>query len=89
MNEDHLNLEIRKFLKKIGIKSQQLIEQEIRNALSKEQIKIGSEINLEMQLTMNAKNLSKVLGENISTGETSVSLNLDVTHKIGDIIVIK
>ena len=53
MDEDHLNLEIRKFLKKIGIKSQQLIDQDIKNALSKGQIKIGSEINLEMQLSIN------------------------------------
>tara|TARA_B110000263_G_scaffold131616_1_gene114439 strand:+ start:930 stop:1139 length:210 start_codon:yes stop_codon:yes gene_type:complete len=53
MDEDHLNLEIRKFLKKIGIKSQQLIDQDIKNALSKGQIKIGSEVNLEMQLSIN------------------------------------
>ena len=53
MDEDHLNLEIRKFLKKIGIKSQQLIDQDIKNALSKGQITIGSEINLEMQLSIN------------------------------------
>ena len=53
MDEDHLNLEIRKFLKKIGIKSQQLIDQDIKNALNKGQIKIGSEVNLEMQLSIN------------------------------------
>ena len=53
MDEDHLNLEIRKFLKKIGIKSQQLIDQDIKNALSKGKIKIGSEVNLEMQLSIN------------------------------------
>jgi predicted transcriptional regulator len=53
MDEDHLNLEIRKFLKKIGIKSQQLIDQDIKNALSKGEIKIGSEVNLEMQLSIN------------------------------------
>ena len=53
MDEDHLNLEIRKFLKKIGIKSQQLIDQDIKNALSKGQIKIWSEVNLQMQLSIN------------------------------------
>jgi len=53
MDEDNLNLEIRKFLKKIGIKSQQLIDQSIKNALSKGEISIGSEVNLEMQLSIN------------------------------------
>ena len=53
MNEDNLNLEIRKFLKKIGIKSQQLIDQSIKSALSKGEISIGSEVNLEMQLSIN------------------------------------
>ena len=53
MDEDSLNLEIRKFLKKIGIKSQQLIDQNIKEALSKNQIALGSEINLEMQLSIN------------------------------------
>ena len=73
MNEDHLNIEIRKFLKKIGIKSQRLIEQEIRDAFNKGQINIGSEIDLEMQLTMKTQKLSK----------------LDVTHKIADRILIE
>ena len=53
MDEDNLNLEIRRFLKKIGIKSQQLIDQSIKNALSKGEISIGSEVNLEMQLSIN------------------------------------
>ena len=53
MDEDNLNLEIRKFLKKIGIRSQQLIDQNIKDALSTNQIALGSEINLEMQLSIN------------------------------------
>ena len=53
MDEDNLNLEIRKFLKKIGIKSQQLIDQSIKNALSTGEISVGSEVNLEMQLSIN------------------------------------
>ena len=53
MDEENLNLEIRKFLKKIGIKSQQLIDQNIRDALNRGQISMGSEVNLEMQLSIN------------------------------------
>ena len=64
MDEDYLNLEIRKFLKKIGIKSQQLIDQEIKNALRKGQIEIGSEVNLEMQLSINS-NLNHKMGGTI------------------------
>jgi len=54
MDEENLNLEIRKFLKKIGIKSQQIIDQEIRNALNKGQLSIGSEVNLEMTLSIHS-----------------------------------
>ena len=54
MNEEHLNLEIRKFLKKIGIKSQQIIDQEINNALNKGKLNIGSEVNLKMTLSINS-----------------------------------
>ena len=32
MNEDSLNMEIRRFLKKVGISSQRIIEQSIYNA---------------------------------------------------------
>ena len=34
MNEDNLNMEIRKFLKKVGIASQRNIEQAIQKALT-------------------------------------------------------
>jgi len=54
MDEENLNLEIRKFLKKIGIKSQQIIDQEIKNALNEGKLSIGSEINLEMTLSINS-----------------------------------
>ena len=52
MDEDNLNLEIRKFLKKIGIKSQQLIDQNVKDALNTGQISDGSEVNIEMQLSI-------------------------------------
>ena len=52
MNEDNLNLEIRKFLKKIGIKSQQIIDQAIKGALNEGKISIGKELNIEMQLSI-------------------------------------
>ena len=44
MDEDNLNMEIRKFLKKVGITSQRLIEGKIHEANSKDLIKIGDTI---------------------------------------------
>ena len=52
MDEDNFNLEIRRFLKKIGIKSQQLIDQNIKDALNAGKISLGSEVCLEMQLSI-------------------------------------
>ena len=50
MNEDNLNMEIRKFLKKVGISSQRIIENEINNAYKKGVINNGDEVQLEMSL---------------------------------------
>ena len=55
MNEDSLNMEIRRFLKKVGISSQRIIEQIIYNANKDGNIKTGDEIDLEM--TLNIKSL--------------------------------
>ena len=52
MNEDSLNMEIRRFLKKVGISSQRIIEQSIYNANKDGNIKTGDEIDLEMTLTI-------------------------------------
>ena len=52
MNEDSLNMEIRRFLKKVGISSQRIIEQIIYNANKDGNIKTGDEIDLEMTLTI-------------------------------------
>ena len=48
MNEDNINMEIRKFLKKVGITSQRIIENQINMANKDGTIKIGDEIELEM-----------------------------------------
>ena len=50
MNEDNLNMEIRKFLKKVGITSQRIIENHIYEADNKGTIKAGDKIELEMTL---------------------------------------
>jgi len=55
MDYDNLNIEIRKFLKKVGISSQRIIETSITDKIQSEDITIGDEIQLEMKLSI--KNL--------------------------------
>ena len=52
MNEDNINMEIRKFLKKVGITSQRIIENKINMANNNGTIKTGDEIELEMSLSI-------------------------------------
>ena len=42
MNEDNLNIEIRRFLKKVGIASQKIIENQIYDAEKKGELKVGN-----------------------------------------------
>ena len=58
MNEDNINMEIRKFLKKVGITSQRIIENQINMANKSGTIKIGDEIELEMSLSI--KNFNSI-----------------------------
>ena len=52
MNEDNLNMEIRKFLKKVGIASQRILENHIYKANKNGSIKAGDEIQLNMTLSI-------------------------------------
>ena len=51
MDEDNLNIEIRKFLKKVGITSQREIESHIRKKFSEGNLKKGDSIEVSMQLS--------------------------------------
>mgnify|MGYP001355971604 CR=1 FL=1 len=65
MNEDHLNLEIRKFLKKVGISSQRILESKIKESLSSGDLKISDEINVEMKLKVKNPNIDHLISEKI------------------------
>tara|TARA_B100001013_G_C24528454_1_gene409792 strand:+ start:220 stop:426 length:207 start_codon:yes stop_codon:yes gene_type:complete len=67
MNEDSLNMEIRRFLKKVGITSQREIEKEIYNAKKNGNLKIGEEIELEMTL-----NIKKFNSLNVIKGKITI-----------------
>ena len=51
MDEDNLNLEIRKFLKQVGISSQREIENYIRKKFTEGSLKIGESIKVSMNLS--------------------------------------
>ncbi len=51
MDEDNLNIEIRKFLKKVGITSQREIENYIRKKFAEGNIKEGDSIEVSMNLS--------------------------------------
>ena len=65
MDEDKLNIEIRKFLKKVGITSQREIEIYVRKKFSKVDIKNNQSIEIKMELTSNDGDLSHTIKEKI------------------------
>ena len=65
MDEDNLNIEIRKFLKKVGITSQREIENYIRNKFTKGSLKEGDSIEVSMNLTSDNGELSHSINETL------------------------
>ena len=65
MDEDNLNIEIRKFLKQVGISSQREIENYIRKKFSEGNIKIGESIKVSMNLSSEDGELSHSINETL------------------------
>ena len=65
MNEDNLNMEIRKFLKKVGINSQRFLEKEINEAFNVKLINDVNEIELEMTLSIKSLNKQNIIKDKI------------------------
>ena len=64
MNEEALNMSLRKFLKVVGVTSQQEIEKAIRAAVADGRLKGNETINAQMVLTIGKSGLNhKVDGE--------------------------
>ena len=61
MNDDVLNMSLRKFLKKVGVTGQREIEQAIRNALDSSRLKGTEKLPAEMRLTIAAIGLDVVI----------------------------
>ena len=66
MDEDNLNIEIRKFLKKVGISSQREIENYIRKNFTEGRVKEGQSIEVTMNLLSEDGELSHFIKEKIN-----------------------
>ena len=58
MNDDQLNMNIRKYLKKVGVTSQREIESAIRNALAEGRIKGDETLPVKVTLSVSEIDLS-------------------------------
>ena len=65
MDEDNLNIEIRKFLKQVGISSQREIENYIRKKFAEGNIKINQSIKVSMNLSSEDGELSHSINETL------------------------
>ena len=65
MNEENLNLEIRKFLKKVGISSQRVIENHIIKAIEEGSLKTSDEVEIDMKLTLKDQNVDHKISDKI------------------------
>lgn len=68
MDEDRFNIELRKFLKEVGVTSQREIERVARDGLVQ-----GSELQLRMTLTADNAPLEHVIERTISLGDSAGS----------------
>lgn len=66
MNEDTFNMQLRKFLKKVGINSQREIEQAVRDALDAGTLRGSEKLAAKMTLTIPALGLDVVIEDDIA-----------------------
>ncbi len=66
MNEDVFNMELRKFLKKVGVTSQREIEQAVRDALASGALTGDEVLKAKMRLTVESLDIAYDIDGNIS-----------------------
>ena len=66
MNEDKFNLEMRSFLKRVGITSQREIEKAVRDALENGTLKGNEQIAVKMTLEVKVPETTKTIEGTIS-----------------------
>jgi hypothetical protein len=66
IDEETFNLEIRKFLKQVGVTSQREIERAVREALKTGKLKGGEHLRAQVTLTIPAINLTHKIEDDIA-----------------------
>jgi hypothetical protein len=67
MNEDNFNIELRKYLKIVGVTSQREIEQAVRAAAAAGKLKPGARLKAKMRLTIDEIGLVHEIAGDIAT----------------------
>lgn len=65
MDKDSLNMQVRKFLKKVGVTSQRTIEEAVNQALDSNKLNTGDKINATMTLQIEQLDVSMKIEETI------------------------
>ena len=68
MNEDIFNMEIRKFLKVVGVTSQREIEEAVRAAVKGGKLKGGETLKAKVVLSIDGVNLNHTINGEIKLG---------------------
>jgi uncharacterized protein DUF6494 len=68
MDEDRLNISVRKFLKEVGVTSQREIEKAVREAVSSGRLKGGETLPATMTLEIGALGVTHVVDGSIDVG---------------------
>lgn len=66
MNEDTFNLQIRKFLKRVGIQSQRQIELAVRDAIDSGRLTGSETLNAKVQLTVDGIDVNHTIEDTIA-----------------------
>ena len=68
MNEDHFNMEVRKFLKTVGVTSQREIEKAVRAALDAKRLTGRETLKAKVVLTVEGVGLAHTIDGEIALG---------------------
>jgi len=66
MNEDVFNMQLRKFLKKVGISSQRVIEQAVRDAIADGRIDGSESLAASVRLTVDGVGVDATIDDTIN-----------------------
>lgn len=68
MDEETLNIEIRKFLKKVGVSAQREMENAVRDAVAKGKLGGGQKLAVKMTLEIPQLGVVKAISDEIALG---------------------